>query len=341
MKQWAIVGAGPAGIAAIGKLLDSGVKAGDIVWIDPDFSVGDFGTKWRNVDSNTKAVFFTKFLLQCQAFQIDQQAFPLFALDPEKTCKLSLMADCLQTITKQLLESVPHKKAKVEQLDQVEKHWVLQLNGKSLEAKNVVLATGAKPKAPLDNTVPSIDLACALDIEKLKQQVTNDDVIAVFGSSHSAVMIVRDLLACGVKRVINFYRSPLRFALFMEDWILFDNTGLKGNTQQWARDNLQGALPEALERYLANDDTVRHYLPHCDKAIYAVGFDPKLIDVPSCGALEYNDTTGIIAPGLFGIGIAFPEGKYDPLGNFEHNVGLWKFMVYLDRILPIWLRYGK
>ena len=33
---WAVIGAGPAGIAAVGKLLDHGVADKDIVWIDPD-----------------------------------------------------------------------------------------------------------------------------------------------------------------------------------------------------------------------------------------------------------------------------------------------------------------
>ena len=45
--EWAIVGAGPAGIAAIGQLLDHGVVAERLVWIDPDFAAGDFGSKWH------------------------------------------------------------------------------------------------------------------------------------------------------------------------------------------------------------------------------------------------------------------------------------------------------
>lgn len=52
--DWAVIGAGPAGIAAVGKLLDAGVAPKRLAWIDPAFAVGDFGTKWRNVSSNTK-----------------------------------------------------------------------------------------------------------------------------------------------------------------------------------------------------------------------------------------------------------------------------------------------
>lgn len=41
--QWAVIGAGPAGIAAVGKLLDHGVLPEDILWFDPHFKVGDLG----------------------------------------------------------------------------------------------------------------------------------------------------------------------------------------------------------------------------------------------------------------------------------------------------------
>lgn len=60
--KWAVIGAGPAGIAAVGKLIDAGINPKEIVWIDPEFKVGDFGTHWRNVSSNTKVGLFLKIL---------------------------------------------------------------------------------------------------------------------------------------------------------------------------------------------------------------------------------------------------------------------------------------
>ena len=58
--QWAVIGAGPAGIAAIGKLLDNDIDPAHIAWIDPAFCVGDFGTEWKNVSSNTRVKLFSK-----------------------------------------------------------------------------------------------------------------------------------------------------------------------------------------------------------------------------------------------------------------------------------------
>jgi cation diffusion facilitator CzcD-associated flavoprotein CzcO len=52
-KEWVVVGAGPAGIAAVGQLLSAHVDPQKITWLDPGFKVGDFGTTWKRVVSNT------------------------------------------------------------------------------------------------------------------------------------------------------------------------------------------------------------------------------------------------------------------------------------------------
>ena len=59
--------------------------------------------------------------------------------------------------------------------------------------------------------------------------VSADDVIGVIGSSHSGVLALMNLLQMkNGPRVINFYRSPLRYAIYLEDGrIAYDNTGLK------------------------------------------------------------------------------------------------------------------
>ena len=33
-------------------------------------------------------------------------------------------------------------------------------------------------------------------------------------------------------------------------------------------------------------------------------------------------------------------GKLIDLGNVDSNMGLWKFMNYLNRIVPVWQKYG-
>ncbi|HEV2523784.1 MAG TPA: FAD-dependent oxidoreductase [Gammaproteobacteria bacterium] len=342
--DWAVVGAGPAGIAAIGKLLDAGVEPHRIAWIDPAFAVGDFGTKWLNVPSNTKVGLFLKYLEACQAFEYAtcKENFALNRADPDQTCFLNIMAEPLRWVTQRLMKKVSIFKNSVEALSMQNNHWHIQLSDSALIAKNVVLAVGSEPKAFSHSGITTIPLEIAMDSGRLAEHCNGEDNIAVFGSSHSAILIIRSLLeVSSVKKVINFYRAPLRYAVYLdESEILFDDTGLKGTTAEWARKNLHGALPPKLEQIYSSDENVEHYLPLCNKAIYAIGFERRSIPITGIGKLEYNPHNGIIAPGLFGLGIAFPQAKTDRFGNLEYRVGLWKFMDYLSSILPIWMRYS-
>lgn len=342
--EWAVVGAGPAGIAAVGKLIDNQVDPKKILWVDPVFQTGDFGTRWKKVSSNTRVKLFLKYLMASGAFQYDllSKEFALNQLDPDKTCELSIAAEPLQWITDNLRREVTSLVDKAIHLKLTQRHWevTFEKNDK-LYAKNVILAMGAEPKSLSFPFIEEVGLETALHPEKLASAVSSNDTIAVFGSSHSAIIIIRTLLEnCSVKKVINFYRDPLRYAVIFPDWILFDDTGLKGTTAQWARENIDGQLPDKLERVISNESNLKEILPTCQKAIYAVGFEKRQIIVEGMTSLKYNEQSGIIAPGLFGLGIGFPESKADPFGTIEYRVGLWKFMEYLHRVMPVWLRYG-
>ncbi len=342
--QWAVIGAGPAGIAAIGKLLDNNIDPKKIVWIDPAFTVGDFSTKWKNVSSNTRVKLFLNFYAACQSFRYDvfSKDFEINAYDPSKTCLLSLAATPLQWISQHLEKTVVSIVDKAMHLKLHHRKWEISLDkNAAIQAKNVILAMGAEPKSLSFPQIQEINLKTALDPEKLVSEVNEEDTVAVFGSSHSAIIILRTLLEkCRVKKVINFYRDPLRYAIQLPDWILFDDTGLKGTTAEWAREHIDGQWPDKLERVISNQDTLSEILPLCQKAIYAVGFEKRKISVEGMQSLAYNEKSGIIAPGLFGFGIGFPESKEDPFGTVEYRVGLWKFMEYITRVMPVWLQYS-
>ncbi len=342
--HWAVIGAGPAGIATVGKLIDAGVPSEKIAWIDPHFAVGDFGMLWRNVPSNTRIKLFLQFLNACTSFNYHQcsENFALNQADPNQTCQLSLMSDPLLWVTQQLRKNVFSIEDVAETISLNHRQWHIKLQkNATIQAKNVVLAIGAEAQQ-LNFPKPSIiPLQDAMDNQRLHHHCKKEDTIAVFGSSHSAMLVLRNLVESGVQRIINFYRTPLRYAVYLPDWILFDDTGLKGPTAEWARENIDGKLPAGLERVYSNDENVEHFLPQCNKVVYAVGFQRRTLPViENMSHVSYIEECGIIAPGLFGVGIAFPEGKYNPLGIYEYRVGLWKFMDYLQRMMPIWLKYS-
>ena len=339
--EWTVVGAGPAGIAALGKLIDQGIKPDAIAWVDPEFKVGDLGQKWRRVSSNTQVKLFTKFLEDCDAYRF--QSAPDFTLgdcDPESTCLLRHAADPLQWVSDHLREVVHPFTDKVTSLYLKNRCWEVGVGDEQIHSRNVVLAIGSNPKK-LDYPIEEIPVDIALNDEKLLSQDLKGDTVAVFGASHSSMIVMQNFLKTEASRILNFYLHPLKYAVIFDEWMLYPNTGLRGAAAVWAREAIDGTWPKGLERYHCSDPNFESLLASCDKVVYTIGFSRRTPPpTPQFPQLSYNDCNGIIAPGLFGLGIAYPQRVVDPFGNVEHNVGLWKFMTYLNGVIDLWMRYS-
>ena len=338
---WTVIGAGPAGIAAVGRLLDHGIAPEEIAWVDPAFAAGDLGAKWRSVSSNTQVGLFLSYLHGSSAFRFSTAPpMPLQEVDPDETCALALVADPLVWITGQLRERVKTFQTTATALVLERRQWTIETPLQQLNSKNVILAVGAVPKKLSYPQLKEIPVEVALDPEKLANEPLANAKVAVFGSSHSSMIVLPNLLRHAVKKVINFYRSPLTYAVYLDDWILFDDSGLKGRAADWARENIDGVYPDRLERCWVSSPDFEEKLATCDRVVYTVGFERRALpETKQWGRLDYNATNGILAPGLFGLGIAFPERATDRYGYVEYRVGLKKFMDHLDEVLPLWLRY--
>jgi cation diffusion facilitator CzcD-associated flavoprotein CzcO len=338
---WAVIGAGPAGIAAVGRLLDRGVSQQEIAWVDPDFAAGDVGKKWRAVPSNTTVALFLRYLNASPSFRFAEAAFELAGVDPGQTCKLGLVAEPLVWITQHLSERVTTYRTTAVALHLQNRCWTVDTEHGRIVSENVILCVGATPKKLVHPNLRQIPLDVALNPVKLAKGSLEEATVAVFGSSHSTMIVLPHLLELPVKKVINFYRSPLRYAVVYTDWTLFDDVGLKGAAAQWAREHIDGVHPERLERVCTSSCEFDEQIARCDHAVYTVGFERReLPHTPQWGRLEHNPTNGILAPGLFGFGIAYPEHRLDSLGFSQDRVGLAKFMEYLDTALPVWMDYA-
>ncbi len=148
-----------------------------------------------------------------------------------------MAAEPLHWITEHLRQQVKSFKMLARSLFSRRRAWEITLdNGSIITANNVIKAMGAIPKTLHHPNITEIPVTIAMDPELLPLHCDPEDTIAVFGASHSAIIIIRTLLEqCKVKRVVNFYRDALRYAVYYDDWILFDDTGLKGQTAAWAR----------------------------------------------------------------------------------------------------------
>jgi hypothetical protein len=120
---------------------------------------------------------------------------------------------------------------------------------------------------------------------------------------------------------------------------LYDNTGLKGTAAQWAKEHLQGQRILELTRRCIADCSEEEIVRACDHVVYATGFSARHLPSQDIDCRKYDAHTGIIAPGLFGLGIAYPELVVDRYGVSEWSIGLFKFSNYLTKVLPLWMRY--
>ena len=217
--KWAVIGGGPAGIAAIGRLLDHGFSRHELLWIDPQFSVGDLGALWQNVSSNTTVKRFMDFLNAVKSVHYAKAPidFELNHLPPEKTCTLRHVVAPLQWLSDQLCAHVTAQRGLVHQLILSDRIWSLTVGAETHHATHVILATGAIPLTLKHEGITSIPLTLALDKAQLAKHIDRSKTYAVFGSSHSAIIVIRHLVELGAKKIINFYRSPCRYALDMGD----------------------------------------------------------------------------------------------------------------------------
>ncbi|RMD44501.1 hypothetical protein DV735_g741, partial [Chaetothyriales sp. CBS 134920] len=375
-----VVGAGPAGLATVGNLLAQRVSP--VLWVDPLFSSGRLNQSYREVPSNTKVSLFVDFARAVKPFRdvIDSTPAPnaitrLLQLDQNQHCTLANAADMCQTLTDGLVKRDDVAKAvtTVNAANWTNGAWQLTLDDKTSKNNQyssslLVLCTGAHPKSiklPQPTSIKDIHLDVALTPTKLQSAISQSEpaTVAVIGSSHSAILAILNLYNLATTshpklRIKWFSRSPLLYAVPQGDWILYDNTGLKGLAATWARDHLEHDTLQSSKasRYIEKVSlseresfTASPVLSQCSHIVQAIGYAPNpLPNLTFDGALlptppahdphsgAFNDRDGRPVPGLYGAGIAWPESVTDPAGNVESAVGLFKFMRFLRRVVPEW-----
>ncbi|KAH7145681.1 pyridine nucleotide-disulfide oxidoreductase-domain-containing protein [Dactylonectria estremocensis] len=396
-----VVGGGPCGLAVVGNLLEQRPN-GRQLWVDPVFKAGRVGDRYREVPSNTKVELFDNFATALTPFRkilaVAQKPNAITALESlpqDQGCELGYAADMCLMLTDgvaQHFDNVQQHRGKVTAAvyDESAKLWTAFLDGKDLvKTPLLVLCTGA---SPIENPLPAVEklqqtlemvhLDVALKPSELTKKIQPDATVAVVGASHSAILVLMNLynMAAGTHpnlRIKWFTRhKDLSYAKYMDGWILRDNTGLKGQAAQWARENLEGEafanspVSKVMTKLWTprgeEDQIYRTELPSCTHIIQAIGYKrnplPNLAVAESADTraepleIHHDDLTGRFfsspptssssngrqyVPGLFGAGIAFPERVTDPLGNVEHAVGFWKFMRFLRQTVPQWVDQPK
>ncbi|KAF4119347.1 hypothetical protein GMORB2_4866 [Geosmithia morbida] len=393
-----VVGGGPGGIAVLGNILEN-APGQRVLWIDPHFKGGRVNASYREVPSNTKVDLFVKFANAVTPLEqiVRSTAKPnavtaLEALPQDQGCTLGYAADlCLM-----LSDGIPRQFPTVQQrlgevADAVLKQgpqgnlWTVGLRGgTSAVTPRLILCTGSHPipnekqsDSPDEPEPLHLDVALTPSILARTIDSQAPATVSVVGGSHSAILVLMNLYKLATTshphlKVKWFTRhESLRYAVYKDGWILYDNTGLKGQAAAWARENLDkdvfhsSPVSGVVQRFVTppGEQEQRIYeqeLPGSSHVVRAIGYArnpiPKLFSegadgaAPTPLAVEHDSETGRFfsspetqtrrehVPGLFGAGIAFPERRVDPYGNVEYAVGFWKFMTFLQKAVPSWLK---
>ena len=375
MKRYdaVVIGAGPGGLTAASNLIDHGFER--LCIIDPSFTGGRINDRYREVPSNTKAGMFTTWATNSAGFKkvlddrpSDSAFDKVRGFDQDDTCSLGDAID----MARQLSDGM-RRDRRIDSIHghvtQLQKDDTWRLPEFAIETDRVILATGSHPSPhPLIDRYPALknlDLDTCLKPSLLRQTLPSSTTVGVIGASHSAILALKNLHEQGHK-IINFYRTPLLYAEYKKDWILWDNTGLKGLAARWAKETLEDNLPESIQRInlkQATDsgktelDVYDEHLKGCSHLLSAIGFTRNTLPVitqnstivtpefdavtgtfsiPTPGQHDKYASQGTILRGLYGTGIAFPELVTDPEGHKSMNVGWKKFDVAVKRWMPQW-----
>ena len=323
-----VVGAGPAGIAVVAKLLGRGES--NIVWIDTDWKGGYLGTV-PEVPSNTNVSLFIKYAEFVGLTPQDSPALHLLMQQPQdKGCKLkyahAMLLDCLSLLKPQVA-CITGKVVSVVK----ENRWIVTLNnGINLSAQSVFLCQGARHKR-----LPGMDSSHPLELILNGQIPKGPTKAAVIGSSHSGMLAAMNLVESGrVKECHIYYRSApeLTYAQVLNgDVIINDNIGLKGVVADWCQEHFGPSLKSCQIR------DVRIYcypypgqLEAFDLVVSAIGFERNPISLNNNVCLQSGKELWgeLDANGLYGFGIAFPECM-----DGTTAVGLWKFVKTVNKVL--------
>ena len=330
--NWAIIGAGVAGITALAVLIDTGVDPATIAWIDPEFNIGRMGKYYRNIPGNVQTSRLLLYLQECPFFKDIPSAFKeaLYTYKLEEYQPLHVIVDPLIDFTQYLRNRVNPIQDTIASLEYEGDYWSLEGSKGTIHAQKVILAVGAYPKK-LNYDIAEIPLDEALDRATLAIYVSPQDTIAVFGGMHSAILILKYLAEDNLgKRVINFYIDPY----------FYGAPGLEGATAAWAQEVLEKNPPHNMMRVLSTPENLQNLLPLCNKAIYAIGYQQNPIMVNGSCQLSFDEHTGIIDHNLYGIGIAFPPTGIINGQKIAKN-GLIAYVTYAKKLVPHWVEGFK
>lgn len=267
IKNICVIGAGPAGILSVCRLIDKGNQPENIAWIDPDFCVGRFGKYYKDIRmasaNDYNIIYFTtspylksiieEFVCNCNenrgyAPYIGEVVESLQKVTDHLLCKTPIMG---------ILDTATH-------IVRNNDHWVVCAGNHHILCKRIIMATGFEPKQLIYDYLQEIPLDYAMTAKSLKPLIEPHDKIVVFGNGLSAHLAIRALQELQCHQILRVYPG---------------SQGLSMQNGYMTIGATNAHLDEQLHQH--------------NKVIYAIGYQEQVIEHQSKQNITYIQTMGL------------------------------------------------
>lgn len=346
MYEFGVIGLGPAGCLFLACLPDE--VLGRVAVFDSGCVGGDLSKLYGNVRAN----------LTCSKLAGALQAVPRWATArlevferyaPDACPRLADLCEQLRELMKPVLARGTLHSQHVDSMRREPAGWVVEAGGTVRVAK-VVVCTGGDPRR-LGYTKPVIPLEIGLDRAALASYIRPSDRVVVFGTAHSGTLVLRNLRDVGCRGTVAVHRGvPFRWATphtpecpchLLGGTGCHDSEGLKQESAAIAAAIVRGEWTEGGVSLVPLEDSeaVAKALEEADYVVYSVGFQARVPSMVGLGGetvdvTKYNVGTGLIAPGAWGFGMAFPAMYKKPQGGIAPDVGLPGFVGHILHCMP-------
>lgn len=337
MTNICIIGAGVSGLLLVLLLAETSLELNTVTIVDPYFDGGDLMRKWSSVMSNTPwSVTVTNIEKYLPSVKIPKWALEL---PSDKPTPVSTIVKLIRECAKPVLEKVNRVHGVVESANwnSSETMWNITVRKEqtttTIQSKSLCFTYGSKPKE-LDISVPCIPLEVALDPKRLQLYVESHHKVIVFGTRHSGVYVLKNLINASVKSIIGVYNGSTHFTWARDG--AYD--GIKLEAASIADDIVVNKYPELKLYPMSKFSTILREVRTVDWVVYAIGFEPchniklSIDDVPIIHNFEYELNGKLLhCPSAWGFGIAYPSQAPD---GIHWDVGVSSFLEHIHRQIP-------
>ena len=334
MLDYIILGGGLSGIITL-SIIHNKYPSKTIGWIDNNNFTGGDLVKYPEVPANTPYPVLVKFIEKIyNNINFARSSDEICNLVDNGIFKLKCLAKELKIISNHIrtLKNVTMINDYINRMEYIDNTWGVYGELNNYSSTRVVICNGSIHKK-LNYNIPAIPVEIALNPEKLRKLDIKNKKLAVFGNSHSGILILKNLYDLSCNHVTNIIKTSIKIPYMDENNIeIYQESGIRGVGLEWANKFM---VPEnktniKIVKYTDFDQASYDYV------IYSIGLvrrnlSIKINDTPLIIDPAFNET-GLLSKNLYGLGVAYPE-YYILNGDTEYKVGIGGFFQRATKIL--------